>query len=108
LASKAGDIWSLGCTIIEMLTGSTPWPEFRQMEAHAIMYKIASQDCKPKIPESLSPAGKRFLARCFCRDPKKRATVDELLQHEFITQPYDGNFTEDQEYVITFDFITNT
>ena len=30
--SKA-DIWSLGCLIIEMLTGQHPFPEFSQMQA---------------------------------------------------------------------------
>ena len=30
--SKA-DIWSLGCLIIEMLTGQHPFPEFDQMQA---------------------------------------------------------------------------
>ena len=30
--SKA-DIWSVGCLIIEMLTGQHPFPEFSQMQA---------------------------------------------------------------------------
>lgn len=99
MVSKAGDIWSLGCTIIEMLTGDVPWSDLKTYEPYAAMMKIASQNCKPPIPESLSPAGKKFLDRCFCLDPRRRATVDELLQHEFITQPYDGSI-HIEEYVI--------
>lgn len=33
------DVWSLGCTVIEMLTGKMPWPDIP--EAVAAMFRIA-------------------------------------------------------------------
>jgi len=49
------------------------------------MYNIA-QGNPPQLPaqDQLSTQGIDFLKRCFVRDPKKRATAAELLQHEWI------------------------
>ena len=79
----AVDIWSLGCVILEMSTGRRPWASLDN--EWAIMYNIA-QGNPPQLPaqDQLSTQGIDFLKRCFVRDPKKRATAAELLQHEWI------------------------
>lgn len=79
----AVDIWSLGCVILEMATGRRPWANLDN--EWAIMYNIA-QGNPPQLPspDQLSPQGIDFLKRCFVRDPKKRGTALELLQHEWI------------------------
>ncbi|KAI1809438.1 MAP kinase [Poronia punctata] len=79
----AVDVWSLGCVILEMVTGRRPWSNLDN--EWAIMYNIA-QGNPPQLPgpDQLSPQGIDFLKRCFVRDPKKRASAFELLQHEWI------------------------
>jgi mitogen-activated protein kinase kinase kinase len=79
----AVDVWSLGCVILEMATGRRPWASLDN--EWAIMYNIA-QGNPPQLPSSdqLSPEGIDFLRKCFIRDPKKRASAAELLQHEWI------------------------
>ncbi|KAI1334798.1 hypothetical protein F5Y15DRAFT_281231 [Xylariaceae sp. FL0016] len=79
----AVDVWSLGCVILEMVTGRRPWSNLDN--EWAIMYNIA-QGNPPQLPgdDQLSPQGIDFLERCFVRDPKKRASAVELLQHEWI------------------------
>lgn len=79
----AVDIWSLGCVVLEMATGRRPWANLDN--EWAIMYNIA-QGNPPQLPlaEQLSPQGIDFLTKCFVRDPKKRWTAIELLQHEWI------------------------
>ncbi|EME49452.1 hypothetical protein DOTSEDRAFT_68273 [Dothistroma septosporum NZE10] len=79
----AADIWSLGCVISEMATGSRPWANMDN--DFAIMYNIANGN-SPQMPnlEQLSDVGLDFLKRCFDRDPAKRASAAELLQHEWI------------------------
>ncbi|KAI9735280.1 MAG: Suppressor of Sensor Kinase (SLN1) [Cirrosporium novae-zelandiae] len=79
------DIWSLGCVILEMATGRRPWASLDN--EWAIMYNIA-QGNPPSLPsrDQLSDAGIDFLKRCFDRDPKKRSSAAELLQHEWILQ----------------------
>ncbi|OIT02995.1 PREDICTED: mitogen-activated protein kinase kinase kinase YODA-like [Nicotiana attenuata] len=73
------DIWSLGCTIIEMLNGKPPWSEY---EAAAAMFKVLKDT--PPIPETLSPEGKDFLHCCFRRNPAERPSASMLLEHRFV------------------------
>ncbi|KAK4262273.1 hypothetical protein QN277_027855 [Acacia crassicarpa] len=81
----AVDIWSLGCTIIEMLTGKPPWSEY---EGAAAMFKVIRDT--PPIPETLSWEGKDFLRCCFKRNPAERSTASALLEHRFLkAQPPD-------------------
>jgi len=81
---RAVDIWSLGCTIIEMATAHIPWFKYSHLPLPALIGKICTE--LPPIPQSLSDVPKDFLRLCFQRDPKKRPTSDELLLHSFITQ----------------------
>ncbi|CAL9077171.1 unnamed protein product [Musa acuminata var. zebrina] len=75
----AVDIWSLGCTIIEMFTGKHPWSG---LEGPQAMFKVLHKD--PPIPETLSNDGKDFLRRCFRRNPAERPTANMLLEHPFV------------------------
>ncbi|KAI0202382.1 hypothetical protein F4808DRAFT_74471 [Astrocystis sublimbata] len=79
----AVDVWSLGCVILEMVTGRRPWSNLDN--EWAIMYNIA-QGNPPQLPspDQLSISGIDFLRRCFVADPKHRASAVELLQHEWI------------------------
>eukprot|EP00698_Gefionella_okellyi_P024319 TRINITY_DN8546_c0_g1_i1.p1 TRINITY_DN8546_c0_g1~~TRINITY_DN8546_c0_g1_i1.p1 ORF type:complete len:1153 (-),score=258.95 TRINITY_DN8546_c0_g1_i1:118-3576(-) len=80
---SSADIWSLGCTIIEMATGKPP---FSQFKGHAVaLFQIASTEAVPEIPSHFTPEGSDFLSKCFKRNPDERATADELLQHPFVT-----------------------
>ncbi|KAF2862863.1 SSK2 MAP kinase [Piedraia hortae CBS 480.64] len=79
----AEDVWSLGCVISEMATGSRPWASMDN--EWAIMYNIA-QGNTPQMPteDQLSASGINFLQCCFERDPSKRSSAAELLQHEWV------------------------
>ncbi|KAE8725478.1 myb-like protein A-like [Hibiscus syriacus] len=78
------DIWALGCTIIEMSTGNSPWPELN--DPVSALYKIGFSGDVPEIPRWLSEEGKDFLGKCLKRDLKERGTAEELLQHPFLEE----------------------
>ncbi|KAK1300136.1 Mitogen-activated protein kinase kinase kinase YODA [Acorus calamus] len=88
----AVDIWSLGCTILEMV---------------AAIFKIGNSREIPEIPDHISKEAKNFLKLCLQRDPSARPTAAQLLEHPFVrdqvtvkvprnvsnTLPTDGNRT---------------
>jgi mitogen-activated protein kinase kinase kinase len=93
--SKA-DIWSVGCLVVEMLTGTHPWAELTQMQAifrvsnllfigdfTELTLQIGSM-AKPATPSDISPEAADFLRMTFEIDHNARPTASELLQHPFI------------------------
>jgi serine/threonine protein kinase len=81
--SYACDIWSLGCTIIQLITSKPPYSEF---DIYGALYRII-QDEHPPLPEGISDYLVDFLKLCFIKDPKNRPEAKELLNHLWITNP---------------------
>eukprot|EP00520_Triparma_pacifica_P017312 CAMPEP_0118635422 /NCGR_PEP_ID=MMETSP0785-20121206/2070_1 /TAXON_ID=91992 /ORGANISM="Bolidomonas pacifica, Strain CCMP 1866" /LENGTH=1196 /DNA_ID=CAMNT_0006526459 /DNA_START=294 /DNA_END=3882 /DNA_ORIENTATION=+ len=77
------DIWSLGCTIIELLTGKPPYMELEPMSA---LFRIV-QDNHPPLPRGISESLKSFLLLCFNKDPTKRDSAENLLSHQWLQNP---------------------
>ncbi|ERN00044.1 hypothetical protein AMTR_s00105p00071540 [Amborella trichopoda] len=59
--SAASDIWSVGCTVIELLTCVPPYYDLQPMPA---LFRIVSDE-QPPIPDRLSPGITDFLHQCF-------------------------------------------
>nr|KJB50028.1 hypothetical protein B456_008G149400 [Gossypium raimondii] len=78
--SAASDIWSVGCTVVELLTCVPPYYELQPMPA---LFRIV-QDENPPIPDSLSPDITDFLRQCFKKDARQRPDAKTLLSHPWI------------------------
>ncbi|KAF3170426.1 hypothetical protein TWF788_010173 [Orbilia oligospora] len=81
-ATTASDIWSVGCTVIELLTGDPPYYDLSPMQA---LFRIVSDD-HPSLPEGASPAVRDFLMQCFQKDPNLRVSARKLLRHPWIVK----------------------
>jgi mitogen-activated protein kinase kinase kinase len=81
--TRKADIWSLGCLIVEMLTGQHPHPNCSQLQA---IFKIGrgSGEAKPTVPELASEPLQRFLEKTFEIEHEARPEAEELLESDWI------------------------
>ncbi|KAF8377005.1 hypothetical protein HHK36_030377 [Tetracentron sinense] len=79
----AADIWSLGCTVLEMLTHQLPYSDLECMQA---LFRIG-KGIPPPIPNSLSRDAQNFIHQCLQVNPENRPTAAQLLDHPFVKRP---------------------
>jgi serine/threonine protein kinase len=79
------DVWSLGCTIIEMLSGEPPYASSSPFSA---MYRMVEDD-HPPFPSGISPALESFLLQCFQKNVDLRLTARELRSLAWLKPAYE-------------------
>jgi mitogen-activated protein kinase kinase kinase len=91
------DIWSVGCLVVEMLTGEHPWAQLTQMQAifkvcvsslcrwHSLRRrKKIGSSAKPAFPSDISADAEDFLNQTFELDHTLRPSASALLLHLWI------------------------
>ncbi|KAI9143303.1 kinase-like domain-containing protein, partial [Paraphysoderma sedebokerense] len=73
------DMWSLGVILFALLCGHLPFDDENIKE----LYKKISSGTYT-VPSYLSPDARHLIQRLITVDPKKRATLDEVMNHPWV------------------------
>ncbi|CAL4926865.1 unnamed protein product [Urochloa decumbens] len=84
----SADIWSLGCTVLEMLTRQIPFPNVEWTNA----FFMIGRGEQPPIPNYLSKEAQDFIGQCVRVDPENRPSAAQLLEHPFVNRPLRASF----------------
>ncbi|KAJ1304680.1 hypothetical protein OPQ81_005819 [Rhizoctonia solani] len=80
----SSDVWSLGLSIIELAIGAYPYPPETYSNVFAQLTAIVHGP-PPELPEGkYSAEAAEFVASCLVKEPSKRATYAELLDHPWL------------------------
>ncbi|XP_059159257.1 mitogen-activated protein kinase kinase kinase 2-like [Physella acuta] len=72
------DIWSVGCTVVEMITKKPPNASIPSPKA--VLNVFNNEDLVFTLPEHSSKELKDFLDKTFTQEPRKRPSAEQLLQ----------------------------
>ncbi|KEG11733.1 putative protein kinase [Trypanosoma grayi] len=79
--TKASDMWSVGCAVIEMLSSEGPWYEYEFESEEQIINLLKYATEPPEVPECPElPELTAIAKRCLTLMPEARPTCEELLQ----------------------------
>ncbi|KAH9485104.1 Protein kinase wis1 [Psilocybe cubensis] len=80
----SSDVWSLGLSMIEIGLGRYPYPPETYSNVFAQLTAIVHGD-PPELDETkYSEVAREWVAMCLRKDPERRASYRELLEHPFL------------------------
>jgi hypothetical protein len=77
------DVWSMGITAIECAEKNPPLAEIHPMRA---LYLIPHTELGFGKPKNFSQPFRDFVAQCLFRDPKRRPSAEQILNHPWLAK----------------------
>eukprot|EP01060_Flectonema_neradi_P021490 TRINITY_DN2915_c0_g1_i1.p1 TRINITY_DN2915_c0_g1~~TRINITY_DN2915_c0_g1_i1.p1 ORF type:complete len:586 (+),score=135.19 TRINITY_DN2915_c0_g1_i1:52-1758(+) len=85
VASFSSDIWSYGCTVLELQTGKRPWPHKNNDASLTLkLIEVWNEDSHPDI-SSCPPEIQDFLKKCFIAE-RQKLLCDDLMNHDLMKE----------------------
>ena len=86
---RKGDIWAVGCTMVQMLTGEPPWKD-KNVKSHIQLYILLNQWVgPPEIKCEITEDARECLELCFQKEEELRPYANVLLQCKFLSKDDD-------------------
>ena len=86
VCSYCCDIWSLGCTVLQMATNQLPWSEQEFEGSIPAFFHIATCTAPPVIPDTVPTLAAQFIAACVQLETEHRPGSSALLGHAWLAE----------------------
>jgi serine/threonine protein kinase len=86
--SKAVDLWSIGCIMYFLLFGEPPFYSNKEDEEECddeIVESVLQRDVRFPAGKNISDLAKDLIMHLLDKDPIKRFTADQVLQHPWMS-----------------------
>jgi mitogen-activated protein kinase kinase 9 len=83
----AADVWGFGVTVLHLFLGHRPFFPALECPPYEKLREAICDSVPPEVPEGVKASAelRGFVAACLQKDPRRRATVVQLLAHPFVT-----------------------
>ncbi|XP_062194411.1 mitogen-activated protein kinase kinase 9-like [Phragmites australis] len=84
--AMAADVWGLGVTVLELFLRRRPVLPAVETPSYEELKQVICHGEPPSVPEDAEASSelRGFVAACLQKDPRRRATVAQLLGHPFV------------------------
>jgi len=84
---RKADIWSYGCTIIEMVSAQKPWGDYAFNNFMYALHHIGSSGSSPPVPAFAPELCQELVSSCTKVLQCERPSSTDLLEHPFLRPP---------------------
>jgi serine/threonine-protein kinase TTK/MPS1 len=81
---RSSDVWSLGCILYQMVFGVTPFSHLKLIQKIRCITDPSFKIDFEREGKCTDPALREVLRACLNRDPKRRPTIPQLLNHPYM------------------------
>lgn len=93
--NASADIWSFGITMLELANGHAPFAKFPPMKVLLMTLQNPPPQLDDKVGKKhFSKNMRDVVTRCLQKDPSRRPTATQLLEHRFFKQARDEEYLQ--------------
>eukprot|EP01066_Platyproteum_vivax_P015211 Platyproteum_vivax@DN6745_c0_g1_i1.p1 len=85
---KAADMWSLGCLLLELCSGTFMWEISGILGAQILISTQCVHDLVNDLPEGVGPGTKSMIKSLLKADPNERPTCQQLLHKRYFKSSF--------------------